>query len=47
MVKLVRVCQMMMQYTQYKCEQQYNVQQMMEEDRSELQVWASTPSLQP
>lgn len=38
MIKLVRVCQMMMQFTQYKCEQQYSVQQMMEEDQNELQV---------
>ena len=38
MIKLVRVCQMMMQFTQFKCEQQYNVQQMMEEDHNELQV---------
>ena len=38
MVKLVRVCQMMMQYTQYKCEQHYHVQQQMEEDQGELQV---------
>ena len=38
MIKLVRVCQMMMQFTQYKCEQQYSVQQMMEEYQNELQV---------
>ncbi len=29
---------MMMQFVQYKSEQQFNVQQMMEEDQSELQV---------
>ena len=38
MVKLVRVCQMMMQYVQYKSEQQFTAQQMAEEDQNELQV---------
>ncbi|GAX85692.1 hypothetical protein CEUSTIGMA_g13108.t1 [Chlamydomonas eustigma] len=41
LVKLVRVCQLMMQFVQYKSEQQYNMQQMMEEDQSELQAHVS------
>ncbi|GAX85690.1 hypothetical protein CEUSTIGMA_g13105.t1 [Chlamydomonas eustigma] len=39
--ELVRVCQLMMQFEQYKSEQQYNMQQMMEEDQSELQAHVS------
>lgn len=41
LIKLVRVCQLMMQFVQYKSEQQLNMQQMMEEDQSELQAHIS------
>jgi hypothetical protein len=38
MVKLVKVCQMMLQFSQYQSDQQFHVQQLMQEDASSMQV---------
>lgn len=37
-MQLIKVCQMMMQFVQYKNENQSHVQQLMEEDNHEMQV---------